>query len=261
MLSTLAIRIGVATLAILACVEGRAGAQSVEWGVKAGMTSSSVTGVADYYDWLLCCHPRFPDARVDPKAGVNGTGGVFVAAPVSGWFGVQGELLFSRRQHSVDLAPFEDMTLTFQRDYIEAAALARATLPIGQTSRVYAGVGPVFGFRVGEKATSSDPSVRFGDPDTNIYVVQALAYGAPDLLRPTQTSLAAVAGVTFKRLLVEVRYTRGLQSIFKDRDGLVAGFVRAGGHEPTLRRLISDFGPFLESAKSQDLAVLAGFRF
>lgn len=217
--------------------------------------------MSDYYDWLLCGHPLFPGATVEPKAGVNGTGGVFVAAPVAGWFGVQGELLFSRRQHSVDLAPFETMTLSFRRDYVEAAGLARATIPAGRASRVYAGVGPVFGFRVGENATSSDPSVRFGDPGTNVYVVQALAYGAPDLLRPTQTSIAAVAGWTTGRLLVEVRFARGVQSIFKNRDGLVAGFVKAGGHEPTLRRLISEFGPFLESAKSQDVAVLAGLRF
>ena len=60
---------------------------------------------------------------------------------------------------------------------------------------------------------------------------------------------------------MEVRLTQGLQSIFKDREGLVSGFVEVGGHEPTLRRLIPQFGPFLESAKSRDVAVLAGFRF
>ena len=50
-------------------------------------------------------------------------------------------------------------------------------------------------------------------------------------------------------------------SVFKDQDGVVSGLVDVGGHEPTLRRLIAEFGPFLEAAKSRDVAVLTGFRF
>lgn len=61
------------------------------------------------------------------------------------------------------------------------------------------------------------------------YAVQLLAYGAPDLLRGTQTSVAAVAGWRHRRFLVELRYTLGLQSIFKDRDGVAAGLVKARG--------------------------------
>jgi hypothetical protein len=53
----------------------------------------------------------------------------------------------------------------------------------------------------------------------------------------------------------------GLQSIFKNQDGLLSGFVDLGGDEATLRRLVPQFGPFLESAKNRDVAVLAGFRF
>jgi hypothetical protein len=40
-----------------------------------------------------------------------------------------------------------------------------------------------------------------------------------------------VAGWRHRRFLVEVRYTHGLQSIFKDRDGLVAGLVKASEGE------------------------------
>lgn len=42
---------------------------------------------------------------------------------------------------------------------------------------------------------------------------------------------------------------------------IVAGCVSVGGHEPTLTRLIAQFAPFMESAKSRDIASLAGIRF
>lgn len=209
-MNTDVIRTSIAAVAIVVLTAGRSDAQSVQWGAKAGITSSSVSEVADYYDWVLCCHPLFPHARVDSQAGINGTAGVFVAAPIAGWFGVQGELLYSRRQHAVDLQPYENVTLSFRRDYVDAVALARATIPTGGFSRFYAAAGPVLGFKVGEDAKSSDPSLRVGNPATNICAVQFLAYGAPDLLRPTQMSVAAVAGWTFRRLLVEVRLTQGL---------------------------------------------------
>jgi hypothetical protein len=125
----------------------------------------------------------------------------------------------------------------------------------------YVATGPVFGFKVGEHADSSDARLARGNPETDIYVVQILAYAAPELLRTSQTSVAVAGGWVFRRSLVEVRFTQGLQSIFKDRDGLLAGFVTVGGDEATLNRLIPQFGPFLESAKNRDLAVLAGFRF
>jgi hypothetical protein len=119
----------------------------------------------------------------------------------------------------------------------------------------------VIGFRVGEDTESSDPRLRRGDPETNIYVVQAFPYGAPELLRTAQTSMALIGGWLFRKFLVEVRFTKGLQSIFKDRDGVISGLVEVGAHEPTVRGLFGQFGPFLEGAKSQDVALVAGFRF
>jgi hypothetical protein len=112
--------IAVIAAAVSLSLAPRSSAQTVEWGAKAEITTSSVREVAGYYDWLLCCHPLFPGAMVDAKSGTAGTAGVFVAAPVEGWFAVQSELQFSRRQHSVGLQPYEAMTVSFTRDYIEA---------------------------------------------------------------------------------------------------------------------------------------------
>ena len=232
-------------------------AQAVQWGAKAGANSSSVQAVPEYYDWLLCCHPLFPDAMVDATPAGGFTGGLFAARTVRNWFGVQGEVLLSQKRHSVDLRPYEPIEVTFTRTYVEASALAKLEFP----KHIYVAGGPALGFRIGQRASSSDASLSRGDPDTDIYALQTLIYGAPELLRKSQTSAVVASGWVYRGFLVEVRLTQGLQSMFKDREGIVAAFVKIGGHEPTLRRLIGDFGPFLESAKNHDVAVLAGFRF
>lgn len=253
--------LGLMLIAWLALTPAPADAQSAGWGVKAGVNRTSVGSVADYYNWILCCLPSAPDATVESSSRGGFTAGGFFEVPITGPLGFQGELLFARRRHAVDLQPFEEIRITFTRDHLEAAALLKGTASLTSEHALYLAGGPVFGWRVGESADSSDPALRRGDPATNVYVVQALAYSAPELLRTFQTSVAGVAGWQYRRVLLELRYTHGLQSIFKDRDGIVAGFVEAGGHEPTLTRLVGEFGPFLESAKSRDVTVALGFRF
>jgi len=229
--------------------------------VKAGINSASANAVPAYYDFLLCCHPLFPDAIVDASAGTGFAGGGFASLRIHPQFAVQGELLFSRKRHGVDLQPYEAIEIAFGRDYVEVVGLARLEFPLARQNHIYAAAGPVFGFRIGERADSSDRRLTRGNPDTEIYAVQALVYAAPELLRITQASIAAMAGWGYRRLIVEVRLTQGLQSLFKDRDKIVSAFVSLGGHEPTLRRLITEFGPILESARNRDVAVLTGFRF
>jgi hypothetical protein len=253
-------RVSIAVVA-MCLLASASGAQPVQWEAKAGINSVSLNAVPDYYDWVFCCHPLFPGAMVDATSAAGFTAGVGAALPITSWAGVQGELLFSRRRHAVDFRPYEAIDVTFTRDYVEAAGLMRLERPVTGHGRIFVAAGPVIGFRVGERAESSDPMLRRGDPQTDVYAIGLLVYSAPELLRRSQASVALTTGGVYRRFLVEVRLTQGLQSIFKGRDGLVAGFVEAGGHEPTLRRLVADFGPFLESAKNRDVTVLAGFRF
>jgi Outer membrane protein beta-barrel domain len=254
-------RIVSVTVAAVVSLVSICGAQTVTWGAKAGINRTSIDAVPEYYDWVLCCHPQFPDAMVDAAPSAGATAGGFVALPIRGRFGVQGEVLFSRRRHAVDLDPYEPLRLTFARNYVEVAGLLKLEVPVRRQHRAYVAGGPVFGFKTGEHAESSGPSITRGNPETDIYVVQIVPYAAPELLRTSQTSVAVAGGWVYRSLLVELRFTQGLQSIFKDQDGLLSAFVDLGGHEPTLRRLVADFGPFLESAKNQDVVVLAGFRF
>jgi hypothetical protein len=236
-------------------------AQTIEWGVKAGVESTAVASVPEYYDWFLCCNLLNRGAMVESTARRGFVGGVFIAAPIAGWVALQGDVMFAQRRHFVDLQPFENNQVTFERDYVDTAGLVRLTLPVRGEHRVYVAGGPVVSFRIGEGSRSKEPGLRRGDRDIDVYVMQVLAYGAPELLRRSHASVAVVGGWTYRRLLVEARFTQGVQSIFRNRQELVAGFVSVGGHEPTLRQLISEFAPFMEAAKSRDVAVLAGFRF
>jgi hypothetical protein len=247
--------------ALLASVPDPGAAQGIEWGVKAGVNAASVNAVPDYYDWLLCCEPGRPDARVDSAARPSITGAGFVAFPLTRRLAIQGELLISRRRHAVDLEPYEPIDITFTRDYVEAAGLVKLEVPVAGRTSIYVAGGPVFGYRIGEEAKSSDPRLDRGNPETEVYVVQLLAYAAPELLRTGQTSLALTGGLAVRRLLVEVRFTQGLQSVFKSRGGLRDGLVSVGGDPETVDRLLPRFAPFLESGRSRDLAVLVGMRF
>lgn len=235
-------------------------AQTIQWGVKAGANTSSVGGVPDYYDWVLCCHPLYPDARVEATSNGGFTAGGFAVIPIGRRFSIQTELLLSRRRHSVDLSPYESIRITFARDYVEASALPTLSVPAGSGS-IYLAAGPVIGFRVGEAAKASDQALQRGDPDTDLYVMEALPYSAPELLRTSQLSLAIAGGWLYRRLLVELRFTQALQSVFKNEEGLLDGFVAAGAHAPTMRRLVPMFGPYLAAARPRDVTVLAGFRF
>ena len=249
----------IALVAILFATPLRA--QSIEWGVKAGLNRVSVASVPKYYDWLLCCHPLNPGAMVDSTARRGFVGGAFFAVPVTGWVALQGDVLLAQKRHFVDLQPYEKTQITFERDYVDVAGLVRLAVPVRGEHRLYVAGGPVVSFRVGEGFRSNEPGLRRGDRDIDVYVVQALPYGSPELLRRSYASAAVAGGWSYRRFLVEVRVTQGMQSIFRNRDGLVAGIVSVGGHEPTLQRLISQFAPFLESAKTRDVAVLTGFRF
>lgn len=255
------VRIASIVLGAVALCADSSAAQSIEWGVKAGINRSSVGGVTDYYDWVLCCEPGRPDATVDASAGTGVTGGGFVAFPLGRRLALQGELLMSRRRHGVDLEPYEPIEVTFTRDYVEAAGLLKLQIPLSSVNHAYVAAGPVFGFKVGEQADSSDPRLVRGNPETDVYVVQIQAYAAPELLRTAQTSVAVAGGLVIRRLLVEVRFTQGLHSIFKDRSGLLEGFVSVGGDRETVDRLLPQFEPFLESARPRDVSLVLGVRF
>ena len=77
-----------------------------------------------------------------------------------------------------------------------------------------------------------------------------------------QHAVIVGGGVVVRRLSVEVRLTRGLQPIFKDRAGILDALVQVGGYRPNLEQYyLPQVAPILERAKSRDLSFLLGVRF
>jgi hypothetical protein len=255
------LRYALLALAALVAHAAPATAQGIEWGVKAGASVTSVAAVTDYYDFTYCCAPGSDGIGTTPSRGTGLTVGAFVGVPVTSRFSVQFEALRSSARHSVTLPLFQSLNIAFTRDSLEAAALAAGNMALSPRARVYVAAGPVFGFRTGERFSSSDPNVVRGDPETDVYALQATPYAAPELLRNSLTSLTLNGGLIAGRLVIEARFSQALHSMFKDDDALVAGFVSVGGHEATLRRLVTDFGPLLRADRQRNLTFLAGVRF
>jgi Outer membrane protein beta-barrel domain len=253
-----AVALAIAAMLVLPSLSS---AQILHWGVKGGLGTTTVGGVPDYYDFVLCCHPLDPDARVGstPKRGF--TFGGFADFPIVDRFAVQADLLVTQRRHAVDLQPYTPIQIEFTRDSVEMAGLAKVEFPVGRLNSFYVAGGPVLGFLGSQSAFSGDPELRRGDADVNLYVVQALPYASPELLRKSQFSLAVQGGWVYRAVVFEVRFVQGLQSIFKSRDEILQAFVDLGGHEPTLTRIVPMFAPSLESAKNRDLTMLVGVRF
>jgi hypothetical protein len=258
-------RIGVRAVAFailtVVAVPSIGSAQMLHWGLKGGLGTTTVGGVPDYYDFVLCCHPLDPDARVGSKPKRGFTFGGFAACPIVDRFAIQAELLVTQRRHAVDLQPYQPIQIEFTRDSVEVAGLAKLEFPVGLVNSFYVAGGPVLGFLGSQSAVSGDPELRRDDSETNIYVVQALPYASPELLRKSQFSLAVQGGWVYRAIVFEVRFTQGLQSIFKSRDEILRAFVDLGGHAPTLQRIVPMFAPSLESAKNRDLTMLVGVRF
>src|SRR5262245_3453390 len=90
---------GVVLVAELA-VSGTAAAQRPQVGAKLGINLSQVDGVSDFYATEL--RPATP---IDSSSGAGLIVGGFVVVPLKGRLSLQGDVLFSRRRHSVDVPP------------------------------------------------------------------------------------------------------------------------------------------------------------
>lgn len=155
----------------------QARAQNLSGGILAGVASASLAN---------------EDGPSDRRVGVR-VGG-FLDLAVTSSIGARVEAAYAMK--GVKSANFD---LTVALDYIEIPALARVTLPGSIGPVLFA--GPALGIKV-----TSERRTPSGDND----------YG--DLVRPIDYGLAAGAGLSFglgsQDVLVDVRYTRGLRSVF-----------------------------------------------
>ena len=179
--------LAVVLLLLVPCV---AGAKSLEFGVKAGVNYSSMSGA--YAD------------LIDAKSQTGYVVGPFLSTALGEALGVQAEALFS-----AEGAKAGSGSGHVDLQYVNVPVLLRWTLLPGPAKPfVYA--GPSFGFALGGKVKQP------GQPDIDL----------KDRLRPVDTSVAAGAGVRVDLLglglIGDLRYTASLQDIYQSSDILNA---------------------------------------
>lgn len=181
-----------AALFVAAAVPVTAAAQTVESGIKGGITLATVPEIAQALD--------FDSSTSDYRAGV--AAGVFVAFEATDWFAVQPELLYVQKGVDVDiLSPIPESRRRLETDYLEIPVLARLSGG-SDVLEAYVFGGPTFGIRLGAKVVT-----EVGSTTTS--------RDAGDEIKKTEVGVAVGGGVKFSFLLVEARLTEGLTAINK----------------------------------------------
>jgi hypothetical protein len=176
----------------LSAVASFAGAQDIEFGIKAGASLADLNDPDD----------AFGDAESSTRNGF--VAGAFVAFPLGDNFSLQPEALFAQKGAQFE---FEDLDSKLKLDYVEVPLLLK--LRSGDDGfRPYVLAGPYVGFRM-----KAEAEVDAGEDGTS----------TTDLEDETKsTDYGAVAGVGLEipagsgAFLIEARYTRGLTNIASD---------------------------------------------
>jgi hypothetical protein len=185
----------VSSLALLATAPAWA-AGPLEFGIKAGLTSSTITGAVSEAN--------------DLQANSDVTGGIMLALslpalPVS----LQGEALFVTKGADIPRAVGKDVVRF--RD-IEFPVLARVSLPLGMPIKPFVVAGPSFAYNIDATIDPADP----GLPKTDLKDVRKL-----------DTGFALGAGARFSVLgigaTLEGRYNSSLTDVQENSNNAIPG--------------------------------------
>lgn len=166
--------------AALACLAwpAPAGAQGLEFGVKAGVSLSDMAFGGE-------------DIALERRTGLLAGG--FVMAPIAGRLSLQAEAIYVTKGAALDAPFISEVDL----DYLELPVLARARI----AGPFFAVAGPAFAYRLRARGRTT-------------FLGETEEADLSDEFEPWDVGLAAGAGLTiWRRLEVEVRYTHGLRNI------------------------------------------------
>lgn len=154
--------------------------ESLSFGVKGGLNIASANVEAVGFDIS-------PDSRTGLVAGL------FVHYPLREQIGLQIEGLYSQKGAKVDELGIE---VDLRLDYLEIPVLGRFGIRASDDAFVHVVAGPAFAFKLND---SLDVSDFFGFDEIDI--------------KPFDAGIAVGGGVTFRNVVVDVRYTHGLVNI------------------------------------------------
>lgn len=187
-----------AALTMLLC--SPAAAQTVQGGIKGGVSYSTLDGLGDVIGDL---------PNLDTQRRINWVAGVFVKVNLGTFFAFQPEVLYVRKGAKLALTGVFTESATYSLNYIDIPLLARV-----QTSRgngFYLLAGPSIGLNVTAEVEAPDGETE----------------DMKDGIDTSEIGLVVGAGVDFAHLVLEGRYTQGLSNIFKDAPDEISAKNRA----------------------------------
>lgn len=180
---------------MLACGTSTAVAQDRQFGVKAGVNVAATSFAGD----------DSTDAYDERRIGFLAGG--FGVLPLTDRIALQIEGLFSQKGGRVTVEEI-DATSTLELDYLDFPVLARVGGAVSDRTRLHVFAGPSVGFRMGARSrvtvsgdTFSSGSVDNIEDDVTLFDFGFVAGAGADIGR---------------RLVVDARYSWGLNNVIKD---------------------------------------------
>jgi len=184
------ISIGVVAAAFTLLLGTPAMAQSVQGGIKGGVSFSTLSGLTEVISEV---------AEIDIDQRTNWLVGGFVKVNFGRFVAVQPEVLYVRKGAKAALTGLVTESVKFNLDYIDIPVLLR--LQTGQDTGFYVLAGPSFGINVAAETESDSETEDISDEIEN------------------DTGLVVGAGFDLAHILIEGRYTQSLTNVSKDEIG------------------------------------------
>jgi Outer membrane protein beta-barrel domain len=170
-----------------------ASAQAFESGVKVGLVVTGLPNAGQVVDQVVDA----PSEESTSRIGL--TGGGYIRFPINDRFAFQPEVLFAMK--GVQLSEKDQGgTVNVRINYLDVPLLLRYRIPINSRYGGFLMVGPSFGIKISSSAKLDAPG---GTVDEDI----------DPALKSLDLGLAFGGGITFRRYLVEGRFTAGLTDV------------------------------------------------
>ena len=189
--STRALLLAASVIAVLPC---GAAAQSVGGGIKAGVTLGDVPNLDQVLD--------ITDVGTSQRIGFAAGG--FMMVRWSNGFAIQPEVLYTQKGVKIDVGSGLAQTRV-KVDFVDIPILARYT--VGRGVRGYLFAGPSFDFKVSAKVRA-DVLGESAEEDISSDV------------KSVEFALVVGGGVEFGPILLEARWSEGLNNLAKTTDGM-----------------------------------------
>jgi len=181
---------GVVAAAFTLLLGTPAAAQSVQGGIKGGVSFSTLDGLSEIASDVT---------GIDIDQRTNWVLGGFVKINFGRFVAVQPEVLYVRKGAKAAATGLFTESVKFNLDYIDIPVLLR--LQTGQDTGFYAIVGPSFGINIAAESESDSETVDISDEIEN------------------DTGLVVGAGFDLAHILIEGRYTQSLTNVSSDEAG------------------------------------------